>query len=201
MFSTIYLQIGNSTFSYSPTSGDTTAAFLGTATINGTAQVKMYATLKDTAGNRYVKFNDLKLSSFTTKTYTANGNDVTTSGVGSIAGIQVTAQAATLNVTKTDGLGNTNLAAGSTAVTVYGLRLTSTQGNGVTVSNMIFNVAGANTGFWNNAYATLYINGAAIQSKTINAATVTFDGFTKTLNPTTPMDVLVKVDFVDAFSA
>ncbi len=200
MFSTIYLTIGNSTFSYSPTTGDTTAQFLGSATVNGTAQVRMYGTLRDTAGSSNIKFNDLRLSDFNTKTYVANGNNVTISGVGSIAGIQVTSQAATLNVTRTDGLGNTAISAGSNGVTVYGLKLSSDQGNGVSVSNLVLNIAGYSTGYTNNSYLTLYINGVAIQSKTVNANTITFDGFSKTLNPTTPMDVVVKADFVDTFS-
>ena len=200
MFSTIYLTIGNSTFSYSPTSGDTTAAFLGSATVNGTAQVRMYATLKDTAPSANVKFDDLKLLSFNVKTYAANGNNVTISGVGSIGGIQVTAQTATLNVTRTDALGNTAISAGSNGLTVYGLRLSSTQGNGVTLSNMVLTASGYSAGFSNNAYVTLYINGTAVQSKTVSGSTITFDGFSKTLNPTTPMDVVVKADFVDAFN-
>ena len=199
-FSTIYLTIGNSTFSYSPVSGQTYAVFYGSTTVNGTAQVKMYATLKDTAPAGYVKFNDLKLTSFATKTYVSNGNDVTTSGVGSIGGIQTTVQAAALNITKTDGLGATALAAGSNGVTVYGLSLASTQGNGLSVSNLVLNLAGYTTGFLNNAYLTLYINGTAIQSKTVTSTSVTFDGFNKTITPTAPMNVVVKADFVDAFN-
>ncbi len=200
VFSTIYLTIGNSTFSYSPASGDLTAEFLGSATVNGTAQVRMYGTLRDTAGSSNIKFNDLRLSDFNTKTYVSNGNNVTVSGVGSIAGIQVTSQAATLNVTRTDGLGNTAISAGSNGLTVYGLRLSSDQGNGVSVSNLAVSLTGYNTGYNNNAYLTLYINGTAIQSKTVNSNTITFDGFSKTLNPTTPMDVVVKADFVDTFN-
>ena len=202
MFSTIYLTIGNSTFSYSPTSGDTAATFLGSATVNGTAQVRMYATLKDTAPAGYVKFNDLKLSSFTLKTYSSNDNNIT-SAIGSIGGIQVTSQATTLNVTRTDGLSNTAISAGTNGLTVYGLRLSSTQGNGVTLSNLVLDITGNNvgtTGYNNNAYLTLYINGTPVQSKTVNSNTITFDGFSKTLNPTTPMDVVVKADFVDSFS-
>jgi len=200
MFSTIYLTIGNSTFAYSPVSGQTYATFLGSVTVNGTAQVKMFGTLKDTAPNAYVKFNDLQLGSFNTKTYAVNGNNVTTAWVGSIGGIQVTAQAATLNVTKTDGLGDTAISAWSQGLTVYGIRLSSTQWNGVSVSNIVLNVDGYTTGFYNNAYLTLYINGTAIQSKTVTSSTVTFDGFNKQLTQTTPMDVLVKADFIDTFN-
>jgi len=51
-FSTIYMSIGGSTFSYSPSNTGPTAAlntaeFLGTATINGTANIKVWGTLKD----------------------------------------------------------------------------------------------------------------------------------------------------------
>lgn len=50
-FSTIYMNIGGSTFSYSPSAGDssTGALFGGTAVINGTVDVKVRGTLKDTA--------------------------------------------------------------------------------------------------------------------------------------------------------
>ena len=205
LFSTIYLTIGSSTFSYSPVTGDVTAEFLGSATINGTAPVRMYATLKDTAPNAAnIKFNDLKLSSFNLATYVSNGNTVNTSWIGSIAGIQVTSQAATLNVTRTDGLGATPIAAGANGLTVYGLRLSSTQWNPINVSNIVLNLTGntvGTTGYLNNGDLTLYINGTAIQSKNINTATsVTFDGFSKPLTMDTPMDVVIKANFVEQFS-
>lgn len=109
MFTTIYMTIGSSTFSYSPTVGDTAATFLGTALINGSATVKIYGKLKDTAPAGTVYFEDLNLNDFTNKEYVSNGNTVT-SAVGAIAGVHVTSQTATLNVTRTDGLGNTNIA-------------------------------------------------------------------------------------------
>ena len=79
------------------------------------------------------------------------------------------------------------------------MRLSSDQGNGVTVSNLVLNITGYAAGYTNNAYLTLYINGTAVQSKTVNSNQITFDGFSKTLNPTTPMDVVVKADFIDTF--
>ena len=206
LFSTIYLKIGNSTFSYSPTAGDTYATFLGTVTINSSAAVKMYGKLRDTAPAATVKFEDLKLSEFQRAEYVDNSNTVA-GAVGSIAGVNVGVQNATLNVTKSDALGDTAIAAGVKGLLVYGMTLTSDQGNGATVSNLVFNIstnnAGATTttGLYNNAYATLYINGVAKQSKTINAATVTFDSFNSTVSKNNPVTMEVKVDFADAFAA
>jgi hypothetical protein len=71
---TVYLTIGGSTFTWSPANGS--ATFLGNATVTGTADVKLYAKLKDGA-TKTIKFGDLKLSSFTTKEYVVNQNQVT----------------------------------------------------------------------------------------------------------------------------
>lgn len=91
MFSTVYLQIGSSTFSYSPSAlgAATAASFLGTAQIDGTVNVKMWATLKQTAPAGSLKFGSLGLSSFALKEYASNGYGVT-SAVGSIEGINIT---------------------------------------------------------------------------------------------------------------
>ncbi len=203
MFSTIYLQVGNSIFSYSPAATDTGAAFLGSATVNGTATVKMYGKLKDTSPARTIKYQDLQLSSFRIKEYVSNGYTVATS-IGSIVWVSVAAQTATLNVTRTDALGDTTVAAWSNGLTVYGLRLSSTQWNGVTVSNMVLSLTGNTlaTGYLNNAYLTLYINGDAIQSKNVTSATsITFDWFNKKITSSSPLDIVVKANFVEAFSA
>jgi len=79
---TVYLQIGNSTFSWSP--ADTTADFLGTVTVNGTVPVRMYTKLKDASAGKTIKFNELKLSSFQTAQYVSNQNNVS-SAIGNIA--------------------------------------------------------------------------------------------------------------------
>ena len=199
LFSTIYLKIGNSTFSYSPTSGDTYATFLGTVTINSSAAVKMYGKLRDTAPVATVKFEDLKLSEFNRAEYVDNSNTVA-GAVGSIGAVSVSIQNGTLNVTKSDALGSTAIAAGMKGFLVYGMTLSSDQGNGATVSNLVFNVTSSGS-LYNNAYATLYINGVAKQSKTINASTLTFDSFTKDIVTGSPAIMEVKVDFADAFSA
>ncbi len=199
MFSTVYLQVGNSIFSYSPSAADTGAIFLGSATVNGTATVKMYAKLKDTAPARTIKFQDLVLSSFRVKEYVSNGYTVSTS-IGNIAGVSVTSQASSLVVTRNDALGDTTIAAGTNGVTVYGVSLSSPQGNGVTVSNFKVDLSGYTTGFLNNAYLTLYIDGTAVQSKTVSTTSVTFDGFSKKITTSTPLDFVVKANFSEAFS-
>jgi len=153
------------------------AQFYGLATINGSADVELYAKLRDNASATTVKFDDLRLSSFTTKEYVSNQNTVTSS-VGSISAVSVSVDSTTLSVTRVDGLGNTNLAVGSKAVTLYGINLAVTQGNAVSVSNAEFTVTGSNastsTGHLNNVFATLYVDGVAVKTETINAGTVKF---------------------------
>jgi len=84
-FDTVYAKIGSSTMTWSPaTSGAATAAvFYGLASINGTADIEIYAKLKDSATATSFKFDDVKLSSFAKKEYVSNQNTVQSS-VGSV---------------------------------------------------------------------------------------------------------------------
>jgi len=201
LFSTIYLQIGSSTLSYSPSAGEKVAKFLGTVTVNGSASVKMYAKLKDTATAQSVKFEDMKLGSFTTAEYVSNSNSVS-SYVGSIAGVSVTVQTSTLNITRNDALGNQTIAKGTNGLLTYGLSLTSDQGNGANVSNAVFTITSNNTAeLYNNAYVTLYVNGVAKGSKTIQGTTVSFDSFNVDVTKTNSATIQLKADFADAFTS
>lgn len=201
MFSTIYLQVGSSTLSYSPLAGEKVAKFLGTVTVNGSASVKMYAKLKDTATAQSVKFEDMKLRSFGTAEYVSNSNPVS-NYVGSIAGVTVTVQTSTLNVTRNDALGNQTIAKGTNGLLTYGLSLTSDQGNGANVSNAVFTITSNNTGeLYNNAYVTLYVNGVAKGSKTIQGTTVSFDSFNVDVTKTNSATIQLKADFADAFTS
>lgn len=201
LFSTIYLQIGSSTLSYSPLSGEKVAKFLGTVTINGTASVKMYGKLKDGATAQSLKFEDMKLGSFGSAEYVSNSNAVT-SYVGSIAGVTVTVQTSTLNITRNDALGNQTIAKGTNGLLTYGLSLTSDQWNGANVSNAVFTVDSNNTAeLYNNAYVTLYVNGVAKGSKTIQGTTVSFDSFNIDVTKTNSATIQLKADFADAFTS
>lgn len=63
---------------------------------------------------------------------------------------------------------STNLAAGSKAVTLYGLSLASTKGVApINVTSATFDFAGSSGSYSSNVYATLYVNGTAVASKTI----------------------------------
>ena len=141
LFSTIYLQIGSSTFSYSPVAGwEAKVKFLGTATVTNAANVKMYAKLKDNAnGGTIVKFDDFRLGTFSRVEYVSNGNTVNTA-VGSIGGVTVTVEDTALNVTRIDGIGDTAIAKWASNYTVYKLNLSSNAGNGVRVSRATMNV-------------------------------------------------------------
>lgn len=200
-FSTVYLQIGSSTFSYSPAAGGaaTAASFLGTATVNGTVPVKMWATLKQTAPTGSIKFGSLQLGNFALAEYVSNGNTVATA-VGSIEGINVTVDSTNLNLTRTDGKGNSVVAAGTTDFTVVKFNATSTQGNGVKVSRAEFvvNAAGA---YVNNVTLSLLVNGQVVQTKNVQGGTVFFDNFNTNITSASGATFEVKANFAEAFSA
>lgn len=194
---TIYLQIGASTFTATPAATLTgTLSFLGTATVSGTVPVRAYVKLKDGATGT-IKLDSLGISKFTRKEYAVNQNTVS-SAIGSIDGITVTVGASTLNVSRTDGLGATNLASGSKGVTVYGARFSSTQGNPIALSNLSVTTTGsANSYTGGNTSLTLYVNGVAKSTKSLTTASVSFDGFNSVVSTTTGVDIVIKADFSD----
>lgn len=195
---TVYLKIGGSTFTWSPTATGA-ATFLGSATVNGTVDVLLYTKLKDGA-NGNIKFDDLKLSSFTTKEYVVNQNQVTSS-IGSISSVTVTVWASTLNVARTDGLGNTTMAAGSKDKTVYSARFSSTQWNAIALSNLVANVVSNTGAYVNNVDLDLYVNGVLVNSKNVTGWAVAFNNFNANVTTTSVVDVTIKANFQDAFSA
>lgn len=201
-FTTLNLVIGGTSYSASaPTlSGTTSVDFDGTANISGTVNVKLYATLKSNSVKGTVKFEEMKMEKFATREFVSNDETVS-SGVGSIAWVNVTVEDSTLNVTRNDGLGSTNLAAGSKAVTLYGLSLTSTKGNPINVTSATFDFTGSSGSYTSNVYATLYVNGTAVASKTIDAATVKFDWFTTKVSKDSSVNMVLKADLSDSFSA
>ncbi|MDD2487567.1 MAG: S-layer homology domain-containing protein [Candidatus Gracilibacteria bacterium] len=195
VMNTVYLQIGTSTFSWTPVSGQA-ASFLGSATVNGTVPVKMFTKLKNGATG-IVKFNDLNLASFSTKEYVANSNTVN-SAIGSIGGVTVTINASTLNVTRTDGLGTTAIPSGTKDQLVYGAKFSSTQGNPIAISNLSVTTSGtANNYLLGNTTLTLYVDGVAKSTKSLQTASVTFDNFNATVSTTTSVNIQVKASFSD----
>jgi hypothetical protein len=147
----------------------------------------------------------MKLDSVSvTKEYIANGETISSS-VGTIPGVTLTISNSSLNATRIDGLGDTTLASGSKGVTLLGTRISTTKGNAINVTNAIFTVTGTNastsTGHLNNVFATLYVNGSAVSSKTFNAGTITFDGFSTKVDSSTSADLVVKADLSDSFAS
>lgn len=142
----------------------------------------------------------MRLESFTDREYVSNQNDVN-SAVGTISAVTLSVDSTALSVTRVDGLGNTKVAVGSKAVTVNGLSLAVTQGNDVSISNAEYTVTGSGE-FTNNAFATLYVDGTAVSTKTINVASgssITFDGLSKVVSKAST-NLTVKVDFSDAYA-
>lgn len=205
LFSTLYLQIGSSTMTWSADATNT-AVFSGLATVNGTVPVKLYAKLKDTVvGSPSVKFADLRLSSFAKKEYVSNQNNVTSS-IGSISSVSVTVGTTNLSVTRTDNMGATKVAVGSKGVLANESSVVVTQGNDVSISNVTYTVvsnnASTSTGHLNNVFATLYIDGVAVDTKTINVTTwntITFNNSSKVVGKTATK-LAVKLDLSDAYT-
>ncbi len=201
---TIYLQIGASTFSYTPTgtwAGTETATFNGSVTVNGTAEVKMYTKLKDNSAGSTIKVADLTLSSFGTKEYSSNQNTVS-SFVGTISGVQVTVDTTGLNVTRVDGIGNTKLAVGAKSQTILAAKYSQSQGNAVSLSNFSATFDGtslSNTGA--NVTVSMYVDGVVKATKSVTATgSYSFDGLSATVNTTKSVTVELKADFNDAVS-
>ncbi len=195
---TVYLQIGAATFTATPGATLTgTLNFLGTATVNGTVPVRAYVKLRDTAAGT-IKLSSFDINSVVTrKEYVSNQNAVT-SAIGSIEGRTITIGASTLNVTRTDGLGNTPLAAGAKGVTVYAARFSSTQGNPIALSNLSATTAGTALSYTGgNTSLTLYVDGVAVSTKSLTTATVNFAGFNPTVSTTQAVDIMIKADFSD----
>lgn len=198
---TVYLQIGSSTFTATPANATgASLSFLGTATVSGTVPVRAYAKLKDQATGT-IKLASLSIGNFARKEYAINQNTVS-SAIGSIDGINITVGASTLNVSRTDGLGTTNLAVGTKGVTVYGARFSSTQGNPIALSNLSVVTTGTATSYTGgNTSLTLYVNGVAKSTKNVNTTSVSFDGFNATVSTSTSVDVVIKADFSDITTA
>jgi len=211
IISTLYLQIGSSTMSWSAVWTSTwtiTAQFSGIATINSTSAVKLYAKLKDDAPTTDIKAGDMRLDTFTTKEYVANQNTVS-SAIWSIPWVQVSVWDNKLSITRIDGLGATKIVAWSKAILTNEVSIAVTQGNDIRISNPVYTVSSTNigsnsstsTGVLNNAFATLYVDWVAVSSKTIDSTSIKFDNLAKVITKTTPVKLAVKVDLTDAFAS
>jgi hypothetical protein len=84
------------------------------------------------------------------------------------------------------------------------MQLSTSKGNPINITSAQFTVTGSNTssatGHLNNTYATLYVDGVAVASKTVDAATVKFDSFSAQVTTSKSVNMQVKVDFSDAFA-
>jgi len=142
VFDTIYLKIGSTVMTATaPSALNTKIQFSGLATVNGTVDVEMYAKVKDTAteGKTFKIDTPLALATFDKKEYVSNQNTIQSS-VGSIAGLSIDIVKTGLNITRTDGLGTTKIAAGSKDVVLNELTLAVTKGNPVSISNATYEI-------------------------------------------------------------
>ncbi len=201
IFNNVYIKIGSTVMNWAPQTTDTEAKFSGIATLAaGQNDVRIYADIRDTAPSVTFKFNDLKLSDFVTPEYVSNQNTVTSS-VGSISAISTVIDTTNVSINKVDGLGNTTVAQGSNDVELNSIALKVTQGNNVSVSNPAYTVTYSGAA-QNNVFLTLYVNGNAVQTKTLDVASgndITFENVNGVITDQ-PMILTVKADLSDAFA-
>ncbi|MEI7477903.1 MAG: hypothetical protein WCJ81_05420 [bacterium] len=164
-----YLQIGNSTFTWSPSvsaAAAGTATFDGSITFAGDAQVTLWADIDTAAPSAStVTFNSLQLGSFSRAEYTSTQNTIASS-VGSIQAATVTVVGSKLNVTRNDGISATKtVVKDSKAILVYGAELSNTQANKIRISSIVLN--NSTGGFNAGTDLTFYVGGKALSTKTV----------------------------------
>lgn len=81
---------------------------------------------------------------------------------------------------------------------MYGVRFSSTQGNSIILSNLSVTTTGtANAYTGGNTTLTLYVDGVAKSTKSLNTASVSFDTFNTTISTSKAVDMVIKADFSD----
>lgn len=203
-----YLQIGNSTFSWTPTSGATTAQFDGSVTVNGSVPVRLYADIYSSStsavNNVPVQFGPLAYSAFTSSLgrieYVATQNAVPASvAVGSISSSAVSVIDASLSVTKYDGLGTivytSNNAQGKQ---LYTVRLSNNVSNEIKVGSIT--LTASNAAFNNGVSVNLKRGSTTLSTKTLNGAT-TFNGLNIIVKKDQPVDLTFEGDFLSTIAA
>ena len=125
---TIYFRIGNTILSATPpaTTGTSNVVFDGSATINGTVKVAVYADVKDTAIAGTIKFaNPINLTTFSgANEYNADGSTIT-SAIGSISPITVNLVGASLQMANTYSNAQ-NVQKGDRDITLADLKFSTT---------------------------------------------------------------------------
>lgn len=195
-FNTIYLSVGNSIISATPSASWADLNFKGTVYVQGTQNVKVYGNLKGTATGTF-KIGSMTASSFVEKEYVSNQQEVTDL-IGSISSINVKIQDSVLNVARNDSLGNTTVSSPSEGVLVYGAQFTSTKGNPINLNAATFNVTYSGSA-QSNVYATLYVNGNAVSSKLLDGSTVRFEGFNAKVSKDAAVNIQVKANLYSSF--
>lgn len=186
------LKIGNSSSTFTPTgTGAFTGDFDGSWTVNGTVPVTLTVDVKSTAtGGTITLVNALGLDSFTTKTYVASQNTVTTS-IGSIAGSILTVKAPSLYLTRTDGLSDRNVVKGSQGVTLFEGKLGTNESQTINITAFQFSGVVSDTTFDSNLSTTLYVNGVAVSSKAFASSKADFNGLN--INVSNGNDATIKL--------
>lgn len=198
-FATKYtLVIGNSTFSWTPVSGASTALFDGSVTINGSANVELYADVRSNAvTSTSVKFGNLSSSSFARKEYISTQNNVT-SAVGTIAGRIVTVNNSVLDVSRSDGLTNVKSTNNASNKLLYAVKLTNSQDNDIKVGAITLSPTSGS--FNNDVSVDLVVGGAIAASRTLNGDT-TFNGLNIIVKKNTPVELQFRGNFLSTATA
>lgn len=191
------LRIGSSTFTWSANSGTglVAASFDGSVSINGTVDVELTADIKSTATAGNINFGPLQLSSFTTKEYQNNQNNIqTTASVGTIQGATVSIVSSKLVVSRNDGISTKTIVEGAQDQLLFGATFSTSQDNAIRVNQFV--LSGSNGNFNSNLSVTLYdANGNAIKTATYNNGLVTFYGLNMTVAKNAPITWTARGNF------
>ena len=213
MFTTLYLKIGNSVFTYTAWAevANSPLNFDGTAVVNGKANVKVYGTLKNTSNGKSIKLDSMDLQTF--KVAGNNGavyysNEVPVSNdasIWTIAWNSITVENATLSMTRTDGLWDNTTISVWDWNTIYKAKVTSQSTKWAKITSIKFNILAANSNLNQASTLTLYVDGEAVSTRNIPAITantnVTFNGLNFTVDKNTTAEIEVKANIKEGTTA
>jgi hypothetical protein len=193
------LTIGSSTFTWNGTAATVgTALFEWAVSVNGIVPITLTADIDTNAPSSTIKFGPIQWSSFVIKEYVSTQNPVT-SIIGTIAGANVTINTSRLTVTSAHGFTTKNIVKGSSSQLIYGVKLSTNDTNPIKVTRLDLTSVQTAAGIFNgNVTLTLQDSaGNALNTKTLNAASNSFDGLNVIVSKDAPVTMYVKADFVD----
>lgn len=198
-FSSLKLMIGNNIVStYTPSnSTGTTFVFEGTSTVNADTTLKIVGNVKTNATTGTFKFDNVSITNFALVEYASNGNAVDAAQkVGSANGVSTTIGAASLTITRNDGIADQNVTVGAANQTLVKFSMRASDVSDVTVSKLTFNKASGTVNTVNVTNVKLLVAGNVVSTKNMSSGNADFND----INIVVPKNGDVQVEVVADFS-